>query len=810
MATTTVYETKETGFFMTGSPLPAGAPSYIEREADEQLYRAIRAGKVCTVFGPHHIGKSSLAIHTAARLQTEAHATVIVNLSDATDTDSESLYLLLLKRINQRVNIRGKVSDWWNTQPDAPFNRRFIDFLETRTLTHLPNRLVIFIDGINAPVNQTFFENLLSTLQQIYDDRAHNRILQKLSFVLLGVTTPSNLVRPKTPCPLTAVEAIVLPDFTPAQARQFRQGFPQASAAKQAAVVDRILYWTNGHPYLTQKLAQTIAAMWDNHWNDERIDAQVKRIFLSPTVNQDANLKQVNEMLALFSGRRRLLAAYRHIQQDASAVTPAPIADKLRLLGLARQENGALAPRNAIYRQAFDAAWAEKQMPFNWKHIAAIAAVVFALLLAVGAGFVVQQQRQRASEMNALITRFKTAPAANERISALSGLFKMNGGAPTARRLFFDELSVEQQFALFEQVNPQQAGDELITTIRGLYNAPNLPEIAAGNKLLVTMSHPLIQLENASSPGAIELDLEITQWLKARNYYTQTQYQRAIDTYNVAININNRNPGLFFDRALAYAALGNVSAAFEDMLTTLDLDESWEGRVKGTLISNNLLYTNLWQNPQQYDKLVALAPTPTDTPTPTPTPTETSTPTPTSTPAPPTATPTKTPTPTGTPRPTATPTHSPTPRPIAATRTPTPALPGGRLTLVSPTDPDASTSGPTDFEWEWTGALDPQFGFEVRVWRPGEAPAGAHDSVADNKAGKIQQTGPNRYRFSVDITNAAGVNNITATYWWTVALVRISPQYEDTGRQAPPARIRFEAGGGGNGGNGDDGGVIIN
>jgi hypothetical protein len=125
--------------------------------------------------------------------------------------------------------------------------------------------------------------------------------------------------------------------------------------------------------------------------------------------------------------------------------------------------------------------------------------------------------------------------------------------------------------------------------------------------------------------------------------------------------------------------------------------------------------------------------------------------------------------------------------------------------LLNPVSLDVPTSGPTVFEWEWQGAVPSGYGFEVRVWREGESPAGVHDAVLDNTQGSIEKIGENRYRLQVDISQAAGVRKRSGEYLWTVALVQISPIYADFGLQAEPARLRYEAGGGGDGGGGKDG-----
>ncbi|GAB4548345.1 MAG: hypothetical protein Kow0063_43290 [Anaerolineae bacterium] len=137
---------------------------------------------------------------------------------------------------------------------------------------------------------------------------------------------------------------------------------------------------------------------------------------------------------------------------------------------------------------------------------------------------------------------------------------------------------------------------------------------------------------------------------------------------------------------------------------------------------------------------------------------------------------------------------------VPPTATPVPASPAGQFTLLKPTL-EEPTYGLTDFEWQWDGPVGPDQGFEVRVWREGEPPAGVHNAVEDNLNGRVAPLGGNTYRLTVDIRNAAGVQGRGGEYWWTVLLVQVSPEYKDLGKQATPGRLRFEAGGGG-----DDGG----
>jgi len=124
----------------------------------------------------------------------------------------------------------------------------------------------------------------------------------------------------------------------------------------------------------------------------------------------------------------------------------------------------------------------------------------------------------------------------------------------------------------------------------------------------------------------------------------------------------------------------------------------------------------------------------------------------------------------------------------------------GQFTLLKPASLDEPSYGPTEFEWQWGGSLGPDQGFEVRVWREGEPPAGVHNAVEDNKNGKVVAMANNTYRLTVDIREAAGVKGRAGEYLWTVLLVQVSPEYKELGKQASPGRLRLEISGGGDGG----------
>lgn len=75
-------------------------------------------------------------------------------------------------------------------------------------------QVVIFVDEINTTLSLNFTDDFYAAIRALYDARAHMPILQRLSFVLIGVATPGDLIRDSKRTPFNIGQRVDLADFS--------------------------------------------------------------------------------------------------------------------------------------------------------------------------------------------------------------------------------------------------------------------------------------------------------------------------------------------------------------------------------------------------------------------------------------------------------------------------------------------------------------------------------------------------------------------------------------------------------------------
>ena len=351
-------------FYRVGGAIGANAPSYVQRQADHELLAHAIAGDFCYVLTPRQMGKSSLIARTVSQLQKKRLRSVVIDLQGMTaqDMTAEMFYAGLLDACIRQLALPVDLTRWWQEHELLSVVQRFMNFITDEVLARVSKRLVIFVDEIDAMLNRKFSDDFFAAIRAFYNDRTHNSAYKRLTVVLVGSASPSDLVKDRTRSPFNIGHRIELTDFTFDEARQLTAGL-SLDELQAAQALAQVLDWTGGQPYLTQKVCAALAA--DAHVSDgeQRVERLVKALFFSDAPWSDPNLQGVRDRLmaeqdssdAVLDLYRRIIAG-EHILDDERS----PVHAALKLSGIVKVfPGGVLRPRNRIYEGIFHSGWVD-------------------------------------------------------------------------------------------------------------------------------------------------------------------------------------------------------------------------------------------------------------------------------------------------------------------------------------------------------------------------------------------------------------------------------------------------------------------
>ena len=364
--------------YTPGGTVQAGRGLYISRQADEELLQLCQEGKYAYVLTSRQMGKSSLMIETARRLQQRGTTSIIIDLSDigVTDATAENWYRGVALEIENKLDEEGQplttdVYEWWEAHSPLTITQRFTRFFRDVLLEEIKGRVVVFIDEIDTTLNLGFTDDFFIAIRALYTTRAQFPSYERLSFVLIGVATPGNLILDARRTPFNIGHRVDLTDFTAAEAWPLAAGLG-VPEADQAQVFNQVLAWTGGHPYLTQQLCIELSRQQRDRWNADNVDEVVHQTFFGDRSDRDHNLQFVRDLLIdpeKCPDRYQVLATYRDIWRDRQPVIDEDqslIKAHLKLSGVVKRVGSRLEVRNPIYREVFDGRWIKKHWPETW------------------------------------------------------------------------------------------------------------------------------------------------------------------------------------------------------------------------------------------------------------------------------------------------------------------------------------------------------------------------------------------------------------------------------------------------------------
>lgn len=332
---------------------------YVERDADRHLRSILNdMGRPGYILVPRQMGKTNLLINAKRSLETNEDIFAYIDLSNRYENDRECFRSIIDSILDANIGkIGGLTTEINHIRLTTQLASHREHSRELRAILNcIKGKLVINLDEIDSLASADFSDKIFAHVRSIYFERVNFKEFERLTYILSGVTEPSEIIKDKSISPFNIGQKIFLGDFTKAEFMQFLH---KSKLVWEIAIQDRVFYWTKGNPRLTWEICSSLedASIDGKGLSQDLVDDIVGNLYLS-----NFDRAPVDHIRTLVQSDKSLREAVIAIIYNRSESISDRSKTRLYLAGIlgSDYENGKIEIKNKIIELSLDIKWIQE------------------------------------------------------------------------------------------------------------------------------------------------------------------------------------------------------------------------------------------------------------------------------------------------------------------------------------------------------------------------------------------------------------------------------------------------------------------
>ncbi len=362
--------------YKLGGCLDPEDSTYVVRQADAELCQSLREGKYCYILNSRQMGKSSLRVQAMQKLRDENIICVAIDISTLSEkqVSPEQWYGGFLHHIVKQIPIQLDLSNWLKEHHYLSPLKQLSVFIDEEILFKISQNIVIFIDEIDRVLDLNFKEDFFTFIRELYNQRANTPKYKQLTFALLGVAQPSDFIENNNKTPFNInIKYIQLSGFKLEETEPLQKGFLE-QICDSKKLLEEILNWTSGQPFLTQLVCHLIYAELNSlSINSESLSLFVHQLVQSQIIDNWQDRDYQNHFITIhdrFNKNSNTEISYNSLliyqrllhNEQINFDSNNSCHWELILSGLVDKKNQCLVIKSEIYQRIFNLSWLNKQL----------------------------------------------------------------------------------------------------------------------------------------------------------------------------------------------------------------------------------------------------------------------------------------------------------------------------------------------------------------------------------------------------------------------------------------------------------------